>query len=199
MLCGEGIEHSPAVQSMDARITTFIAAHRTAGLNQFMKAMTWTGSWLAGLSLAAVVIALTLRHRLRVAAVLALLAAWCGEQLAVTLTKAVVERPRPPEALRLVVTHGWSFPSGHTANTVVIFTATAALLTTFLHRRTTRVVTWVLCVLTTALVGFSRVELGAHWTSDVAVTAVWTAFWLLIVSRILRTMTDHPAPPISRG
>lgn len=191
MLCGAGIERSPAILSLDASITTFLAEHRTPGLNRFMTALTWTGSWLAGIGLAVVLVALTRTHRLRVAAVGVVLAAWVGEQLAVTSTKTVVQRPRPPEAVRLVETHGWSFPSGHTANTVVIFATVAALVTTFWHGRTVRVVTWVLCTAVTALVGFSRIVLGAHWTTDVAVSAVWTACWLLLVGRIVRSR-DRP-------
>ena len=96
ILVGEGIEHSAALESMDRSVTTFVVAHRTPALDQLMKAVTWTGSWIATLGVSAVVVACAWKRRLPI---LALLAAWLGEPLAVTLIKAVVERARPPEAL----------------------------------------------------------------------------------------------------
>ena len=47
IFAGEGIEHSAAVESVDRSITTFVVAHRTSALDQLMKAVTWTGSWIA--------------------------------------------------------------------------------------------------------------------------------------------------------
>jgi hypothetical protein len=41
--------------------------------------------------------------------------------VAVTVSKSVLQRLRPFEAVRLVMAHGWSFPSGHAANPVVVF------------------------------------------------------------------------------
>jgi undecaprenyl-diphosphatase len=88
--------------------------------------------------------------------------------------------------VRLVAAHGWSFPSGHTANAVVVFATAAALLTFLVHRRIVRFLTWALAVLATGLVGFSRIELGVHWTTDVVVSIVWTIWWLVVLAWIFR-------------
>jgi hypothetical protein len=40
ILAGEGIKHSSAVMSLDRSVTTFMVAHRTAELNNLMKAVT---------------------------------------------------------------------------------------------------------------------------------------------------------------
>jgi undecaprenyl-diphosphatase len=185
ILAGEGIEQSSAVTSLDRRITTFVVGHRTPALNQLMKAVTWTGSWIATFGVAVLVGVFIWRRRLPILALIAVLAAWFGELLAVTLTKAVVQRPRPPEALRLVVAHGWSFPSGHTANAIVVFVTAAAVVSTFVRQRNARVLTWAVAVLVIALVGSSRIELGVHWTTDVVASLVWTTCWLLILVKIL--------------
>jgi undecaprenyl-diphosphatase len=150
-----------------------------------MKAVTWTGSWIATFGVAVVAGVFTWRRRLRVLALVAVLAAWFGELLAVTLTKAVVQRPRPPEAFGLVVAHGWSFPSGHTANAIVVFVTDAALVSTFVRQRNALVLTWAVAVVVTALVGFSRIELGVHWTTDVVASLAWTTCWLLVLVKIL--------------
>jgi undecaprenyl-diphosphatase len=185
ILVGEGIEHSGVLRSMDRRITAFLVSHRTPALNQLMKTVTWTGSWIATLGVAVLIAVFAWRRRLPVLAMIAVLGGWFGELAAVHVTKAVVQRPRPPEPVRLVPAHGWAFPSGHTANAVVVFAAGAVLVTTFLRHKRARVLTCVLAVLATALVGFSRIELGVHWMTDVLASVVWTVCWLLIVVKIL--------------
>ena len=186
ILGGEGIKHSSTVTSMDRRVTAFVVSHRTAALDQLMKAVTWAGSWLALVGVAVMVAVFAWRRLLPIFAVIAVLVAWWGELLAVTLTKAVVQRPRPPEALRVVAAHGWAFPSGHTANATVVFAAAAGLVTIFVSKRNWRVLAWALAVLATALVGFSRIELGVHWTTDVGASLIWTTGWLLTLVRVLR-------------
>jgi undecaprenyl-diphosphatase len=193
-LAGAGIEHSSLLASIDQSVTAFAVSHRTPALNQLMKAVTWTGSWVTTLGVAILVTVLAWRRRLPLVAVIAILAAWWGELLAVTLTKAVVQRPRPPEELRLVVAHGWAFPSGHTANAVVVFSAAATTFVVVFARRTKlRVVTWTLAVLAIALVGFSRIELGVHWMTDVVASLIWTTSWLFIVVKVLRPATAATA------
>lgn len=200
ILAGEGIEHSAAVESMDRSVTTFVVAHRTPALSQLMKAVTWTGSWIATFGVSAVVVGFTWKRRLPFLAVVAVLTVWLGELLAVTLTKALVERARPPEAVRLVVAHGWSFPSGHTANAVVVFATAAALLTFLVHWRIVRFLTWALAVLAIALVGFSRIELGVHWTTDVVMSMVWTTGWIVVLVVVVRRIriAGHPHGTTSR-
>jgi undecaprenyl-diphosphatase len=185
ILWGEGINHSSAIASIDKSVTTFVVGHRTPALDRLMRAVTWAGSWIATLAVAVLVAALTWTRRLPGFAAIAVPAAWLGELLAVTLTKSVVRRTRPPEAVWLVVAHGWSFPSGHTANAVVVFAAGAAVVTAFVKPRAIRLLTWTLAVGLTALVGFSRIELGVHWMTDVVASTVWTTCWLLIGLRLL--------------
>jgi undecaprenyl-diphosphatase len=181
VLGGEGIKRSAGIESRDRRITLFVAGHRTPALNEIMKIVTWTGSWIAVLVVAAFVGFLVWRRRLPLLVVGVLVATWLGEFLAVTITKAVVQRDRPPEPFWLVTAHGWSFPSGHTANAVVVFATAALLVVTFAGSRSVRVVTWTAAVMAVALVGFSRIELGVHWTTDVLASVVWTVVWIVAV------------------
>jgi undecaprenyl-diphosphatase len=185
ILGGEVITHSSAVISVDRSVTAFMVGHRTGALDALMKAVTWAGSWFALLGLAVVVAVLAWRRRLPIVAVIAILVAWWGELSAVSVTKAVVQRPRPPEALWVIAAHGWAFPSGHTANATVMFAAGASLVTIFVSKQRWRVLAWALALLATALVGFSRIELGVHWMTDVVSGLVWTAGWLLILVRVL--------------
>jgi undecaprenyl-diphosphatase len=177
VLCGEGIKHSSAINSIDGHITDFVVRHRTTALNQLMKVVTWAGSWIAVFVVAAAVALLTWKGRLRPVAVVTVLTAWLGELLAVTLTKALVERHRPPVSVRVVAAHGWAFPSGHAANAVVVFSVAAALVSHLARSRIVEVLSWLMALFLMALVGFSRIELGVHWTTDVLAGAVWSGCW----------------------
>ena len=194
ILAGEAVDRSAAIERLDRGITAFVVDHRSPGLDRFMTALTWTGSWLAAVALCAVLVVLLRTRRLALYAVLAVVAAWLGEQLAVTLTKTLMQRPRPPEAVRLVVTHGWSFPSGHTANAVVLCTTATALVAYAIHRRGGRILVCLAGACAVALIAFSRVELGAHWTTDVLASVLWTTTWLLLAVRILRRGAGDGSP-----
>lgn len=103
--------------------------------------------------------------------------------------KRLVQRPRPPGALET----DFAFPSGHTTMAAATFVVVALVLA-----RTPRArAAWTtVAVLATAAVGWSRLALGAHWFSDVAVGAVvgWT--WAVVAVRwCADAPATRPAPP----
>jgi undecaprenyl-diphosphatase len=191
---GQSIVQSTAITSWDARVTRYVVAHRTVGLNSLMKALTWAGSWVAAFALVVLVAVLAWRHRMAPVTVLVVAALWLGELAAVTLTKSVVHRPRPPEQVRLVQAHGWSFPSGHTANAVVVFVTLALIVAALVGRLWVRTLVWVLALLALGLVGFSRVELGVHWASDVIASWIWCPCWMLLAALTLGVPVLHRVP-----
>ena len=71
---------------------------------------------------------------------------------------------------------GRSFPSNHTTNNF----CAATLLTLFYRRRGS------LYFLPAALVGYSRIYVGAHWPSDVLASAVLAAGWVFAVATLWR-------------
>ena len=80
--------------------------------------------------------------------------------------KAAVDRPRPPGSL--VDTSGSSFPSGHAAySTFYVWLAVMVVMRVRpgISRGAAVIVT--AGIVLTALVGLSRVYLGAHYLSDV--------------------------------
>jgi undecaprenyl-diphosphatase len=194
---GELVVHSQAVTSFDHHITSVVVAHRNAALNAVMKAVTWLGSWVA-LTVAAIVV-LVLAIRRRVPALFPVLAvvAWAGEQGGTTLAKNVVRRDRPPESVRLITAHGWSWPSGHTTSAVLVFSVLAAVVWQITPRAATRAIAVALALLAALLVGFSRVELGVHWTTDVIASFVFVSTWLAalfaLIGALIRAPSSAPA------
>lgn len=74
-----------------------------------------------------------------------------------------------------------SFPSGHTLNATAIIAVIAYLWFLELEKRTARA--WMIagCMAYVVLIGFSRVYLGHHWLTDVAVALVLGLVWAALV------------------
>jgi undecaprenyl-diphosphatase len=196
---GEVVVHSSAVTHFDRHATSVLVNSRTAALDSAMKAVTWLGSWVA-LAIAAVIVAvLVLARRLPLLAAVVGALAWAGEAGGVRIGKEVVARDRPPEAIRLVTAHGWSFPSGHAATAALAFTVLAMCVTAVTRHRAVRVLGWLIAGLAIAATAFSRVELGVHWTTDVIASVVFTAVWLTATAVLLGGRLSLPRCPGGAG
>lgn len=87
--------------------------------------------------------------------------------LANTELKLVVARPRPDLLTPIVVEPGYSFPSGHSLSAMAAYGVIAVLVGRSDLPRTARLVITGLLGLLVALIGLSRVYLGAHYPTDV--------------------------------
>ncbi|MCH4170896.1 MAG: phosphatase PAP2 family protein [Lactobacillus sp.] len=80
--------------------------------------------------------------------------------------KLLIQRPRP-DLQQLVHQGGYSFPSGHSANSLMLY-GTLLLITYYLTQSTvTRKLATILAVSLVLLIGLSRVYLQVHYASDV--------------------------------
>ena len=112
-----------------------------------------------------VVVASVLLARCR--AWLGIAALWVSTALVfvgVHVSKAIVDRPRPTDAL--VETLGSAYPSGHAAYAVG-WVAVAVVLARFVPWFTGRAIIVVGAIVIAVLIGLTRVYLHAHWWSDV--------------------------------
>lgn len=80
-------------------------------------------------------------------------------RLLVEGVKLIVQRPRPPIADRLELVTSWSFPSSHSAGTMMTCAALVMLWG--------RPAGWTGALLAAGAIGWSRAALGVHWPSDV--------------------------------
>jgi undecaprenyl-diphosphatase len=116
-----------------------------------------------------------------------------GVVISLTL-KAVFQRARPALA-PLVGAAGYSFPSGHSMNAMVFYSAIAYLALRYATQRPASLLVVVLSAVVVLAVGFSRVYLGVHYPADVlagyAVGACWLAAALLVSrSRALAALLE---------
>jgi undecaprenyl-diphosphatase len=179
---GEIIVRSSAITGFDRHVTRDAVTARTPALNTAMRIVTWLGSWVALGALACVILLLVLTKRLRVAVAVIVVLAWAGEALGVRIAKEVVTRQRPPRAIWVVNAHGWSFPSGHTATAAFVFTVVALGIAAVSRHRVVRLLGWLLAGLAVAATGYSRVELGVHWTTDVMASVIFVACWVAAIT-----------------
>jgi undecaprenyl-diphosphatase len=100
--------------------------------------------------------------------------------------KVVVHRPRPALPWANVLPD-YSFPSGHTMNTVVFYLAIAMIVWVTLGRRPGAVAVALALVVSVA-VGFSRIYLGYHYLSDVIGGFAAGLGWLLVVAVAFDTL-----------
>jgi undecaprenyl-diphosphatase len=119
-----------------------------------------------------------LSYRGKRRAALVLLVASFSGRLLVIFEKAYFARLRPEEDLRLAEVHYQSFPSGHAANSMIVYLALALLaFDDPRHRR------WAVAgaLLLSFLTGLSRPMLGVHWPSDVVAGWAFGLLWTLLV------------------
>ncbi len=115
---------------------------------------------------------------------LLVLAAVGGGAALSTLLKLAFQRPRPDIVPHAVQVYTASFPSGHAMLSAVTYLTLGALLVRMQARRSVKAYVLTLAILTTLLVGVSRMYLGVHWPTDVlagwCIGAAWALLWWLV-------------------
>ena len=112
-----------------------------------------------------------------------------GGMLLNELLKQLVHRHRPFVDGPFVDWSGYSFASGHTIGATLLYGQLALFILPVLKARHWRTVTVSSAALLIALVGFSRIALGAHFLTDVLAAIFFGIFWLafcLFVSKPMR-------------
>ncbi len=122
--------------------------------------------------------------------VLTLLLAVFGGMLLNFLLKNLFLRPRPHLKSPLLTLTGYGFPSGHTMAATVFYGTLCVFVLSRVPARRWRVLAIVISIVMIALVGFSRIYLGAHYLSDVLAAVAeglaWVAFCVIAVETMQR-------------
>jgi membrane-associated phospholipid phosphatase len=118
------------------------------------------------------------RRAWRVAIAAAMTGVWY-----VVLSHLII-RPRPTTAQVLQVTEhpgASSFPSGHTIFVATLMTVLMLCLGSRFLPRWARPAGWVLVAMTVAACAISRIDVGAHWPTDVLAAVLISVAWLAFV------------------
>lgn len=99
--------------------------------------------------------------------------------IAVAVMKSSVGRARPALIDHLVNVGSASFPSGHAANSAIVYLTLALLLMQIVDHRAARWYIVAVAALLVTAIGASRVYLGVHWPSDVLAGWSFGTLWAL--------------------
>jgi undecaprenyl-diphosphatase len=108
-------------------------------------------------------------------------------RLAVEGLKLVMMRPRPPRLDWLEIVKSWSFPSSHSAGTMMTCVALALLFGR----------SWLamaMALLVALVIGWTRVALAVHWPSDVFAGWGFGLLWMGVSLCSYKAFTPKPDP-----
>jgi membrane-associated phospholipid phosphatase len=181
------------ILSWDNGVVDWLAEHRTPrGVD-----VSWVGSHLAetGTVLAVVgVVTLILCLHRRFVAMVFFVAAIAAEGATYLATTLVIDRPRPHVARFENLGSGASYPSGHTAASVVIYVGIAILVFAYVRNGPARVAAIVLAIVAPIAVALARMYRGMHHPIDVisgALIGVGCLLVGLLVARVFNTVTQR--------
>lgn len=187
----DSVEDRSGVSRLDQPMLNWMLGHRSADLTLFAKTVSAVGSTMTWAVVTAVVtLWLSWQRRWLDAALLAVAAG--GAALLVTVSKQILGRSRPPVVDRLVVETNQSLPSGHALGSLVVIGMLTALLlsrVTTMAARTTALLTAAVAVF---LIGWSRLYLGVHWSTDVLDGWLLGAAWLTVCLTVLTALSHDP-------
>jgi undecaprenyl-diphosphatase len=173
-----------SIRLFDDAIYEFVSGFISDDMTLFMKIVTFLGSEWAITFLAVMVPALIFIFKKKkyyrsgqlLSANIALGA------LFNQVLKMIFRRPRP-ELHRLAEAAGYSFPSGHSMNSLIFYGFAAYLLIRYGRHRSRYLFAGVIGILV-LLIGVSRIYLGVHYASDVLAGFLVSTGWLILAVKI---------------
>ncbi len=179
---------------IDHGVASWFHSHLTHTFVAVLRAITEFGSseWIAIVLSLAVMHFVFKRWWLSLAT---LVVAVPGGMLLNELVKILVHRHRPFVDDWFVDWSGYSFASGHTIGATLLYGQLALFIVPVIKSRRGRVLLFLAASFMVALVGFSRIALGAHYLTDVLAGMFFGTAWLglcLVASRPFRRVVLPP-------
>lgn len=181
---------------IDHGVAAWFHAHLTHTLVSVLRAITEFGSaeWIAVVLAVAVLLFVFKRWWLSLAT---LVVAVPGGMLLNELVKVLVHRHRPFVDGWFVDWSGYSFASGHTIGATLLYGQVALFLVPVIKSLRGRALLFSATTFVVALVGFSRIALGAHYLTDVLAGMIFGTSWLVVCLFMFRRPLRRIAlPPV---
>ncbi len=195
----EAVVDNDGIAALDQPTLDQAIEQRTETNVQVVTWFTHLGGPLGMTIIAALITAVMVwRRRSRTPLILMVIAV-AGSLTLTTVGKNLVGRARPPlEDAVPPYEYAFSFPSGHALNSTVIAGVVAYLLVGRLRTLWAKVLTVVVAVVWAVAMGLSRVFLGHHWLTDVAVAWLLGGAWIAVLitahQLFLATRPRRPRP-----
>jgi membrane-associated phospholipid phosphatase len=189
------IDNNTGFATADKSVASWGSQHSTTTMAHAMKWITQLGSTMVVIA-ALLITACVDFFRRRSREVFVFVAAiGLGELALNNVLKLIVHRERP-SVLRLVVAHGYSFPSGHTVAASACWMGIALVLGRD-RSRLARALLAAGAALIAVSVATSRALLGVHWLTDVIAGLAIGWGWFTIVAIIFGGRAQRLGDPVS--
>lgn len=165
--------------ALDREVTLAIEGLHTPARDRAARAVTFLGDHRFLLPATLAVAAALFLHGRRVSAFL-FFGVVIGGWLLETLLKIVYHRARPDLWPALANEKTYSFPSGHATMATLFYGAAAALVLHVTRHRLLRGAALALATAVILSVSYTRIYLGAHWSSDVGAGILVGLFWVSV-------------------
>ncbi|MBA3788795.1 phosphatase PAP2 family protein [Patescibacteria group bacterium] len=162
---------------VDTFVHTLAIPLQTPGWSNVFVVITTFGSTEAVIAVF-LVIAYLYRHRPDIIA--RLLLALLGATISGEYIKELLHRARPTTLAGLQAIHSYSFPSGHSNESMVLYGFLGVLLFIHAKSRPAKIAAIIVPTLIILLVGVSRIVLNYHYLTDVLGGFMLGAFWLAV-------------------
>lgn len=169
--------------TVDANVNSWATSIQSNSLTHMAQIIHY-GFGTTSLLIITILIALYLLYRHYRNDALLLTGAMLGDVIIVPIVKWLVHYARPANGI--IQETGFSFPSGHAMNTVVLLGLLTYLIWQHYKSRNLRILSGIFFVLISLVVGFSRIYLNVHWLSDVLGAYSLGIFWLTFSISIFR-------------
>jgi len=105
--------------------------------------------------------------------------------------KRIIAIPRP-DVLALIEASGYGHPSGHTTRSTVFFGICALILWKRTSKKSIKIMTALLAILLSILMGFSRIYLGVHTATDTVAAYLTGIFVIAFCITVLQYFEKPP-------
>ena len=163
------------LSAVDADVNSWAVSIQSTAFTQIAKIIHY-GFGTTALSIITLLIAVYLLYKRYKNYALLLVGTMLGDVVIVTILKRLIHSARPINGI--IPETGFSFPSGHATAAVVSLGLLTYLIWRHFKYQNVRILSGVLFVLLSLLVGFSRIYLNVHWLSDVLGAYSLGIFWL---------------------
>lgn len=152
------------ILGFDTVIREWAYEQRTPVLNRILIGITYLGNWQTIVTLGLILLVYP-DTRKNIGLPFAVTAV--SATVIYKVAKSIFQRPRPDLAVRIIKESGYSFPSGHSMNCLVIYGMLIYLTRRYCrNKRIANIITAVLSLLI-LVIGCSRVYVGVHFPTDI--------------------------------
>lgn len=154
------------------------------GTKNILKFITNIGGTITLITLAGVSLLISIiKHKKEIG--IAIVANLSISALLNTVLKHIIQRDRPI-GYRLIDETGYSFPSGHSMNSMAFYGFMIYLIYKFVKNKYIKYIAITILSILIVSIGISRIYLGVHYTSDVIAGFLVSISYLIIYTNIIR-------------